>query len=245
MKAWPLFLMACACAAPIAARAQSFFRIEAGLGVTSATKLGNGMYYSEGFAHSTPNGSYGGRVALVMDALPAKPRSLVPGVHVNLAYQNFGKVRWSSMNPQDAADFDGKGGYDSQGGCIDDKCGTMRKFDSTGGIQSLSLTVEPYWDLGNGWTVGVEAGPALFRANWTSVATAMDDDPRFGPKGTQEVLSNRKSLQVGALAGASVSQGPFVVRLNYLYAPVKFSPNPKEVPAGIKGEWMLSLNYRW
>lgn len=41
---------------------------------------------------------------------------------------------------------------------------------------------------------------------------------------------------------ASVSRGLFAVRLDYLYAPVGRSA-AKDAPAGVKGEWLLSLNY--
>lgn len=239
--------MAFACTS---ANAESFFQIEAGIGITSATKVGDGIFYSKGFSHSTPNGSYGGRVGIVMNAIEAEPRSFVPGVRFHLTYQNFGKVRWSSINPQDEADFSSqgqRGGYSlASQSCVDGNCGAMRKFDSTGGIQSLSLTIEPYWDLGGGWQFGVEAGPAIYRSTWTAIATTMQDSERFGPAGAQETLTHMPTIQVGALAGASVSKGPFSVRVNYLYAPVKFGgDHPKNVPAGIKGEWMLSMNYKF
>jgi len=237
--------MTLGCAAATQARAESFFQIEAGVGITSATKLGDGMYYSRGFSHSTPNGSYGGRVGIVLNAIDAHPRSFVPGLRLHLDYYNFGKVRWSSVNPQDAADFDGTGttgGYNIKTQtCNDGNCGTFRRFDSTGGIQAIALTIEPYWDLGAGWQFGIEAGPALYRSTWTAVATALSDG-RFGAAGTQETLSRSPAIQLGALAGVSVARGPFSVRANYLYAPAGRLTNGN-IPAGVKGEWMLSLNY--
>jgi len=227
------------------AHAESFFQFEAGVGITSAVKLGDGMYFSRGFSHDTPNGSYGGRVGIVFNAIEARPRSWVPGLRAHLTYLNFGKVRWSSVNPQDAADFAGTGtpgGYNiATQTCNDNNCGTLRRFDSTGGIQAIALTAEPFWDVGSGWQFGVEFGPALYRSTWTSVATAMSDG-RFGPAGTEETLSHNPHIQVGALAGASVSRGRYALRLDYLYAPVGRS-TAKDTPAGVKGEWLLSLNY--
>lgn len=234
--------------ASFAAHAESFFQLEAGIGITSAEKAGDGMYYSEGFSHNTPNGSYGGRVGLVANLRVPATRSFVPGVRIHADYYNFGKVKWSSVNPQDEADFAGTG---KQGGysvisksCVDDNCGDMRRFDSTGGTQAIALTVEPYWDLGGDWTVGIEAGPALYRSTWTAVATSMDNSARFGPVGTQETLTHSPHVQLGALAGVSVSRGPFSVRANYLYAPIGQWAG-KNVPSGIKGEFMLSLNYTY
>ncbi|WP_205980681.1 hypothetical protein [Paraburkholderia sp. Ac-20340] len=182
-----------------------------------------------------------------MNAIDARPRSFMPGLRLHLDYYNFGKVKWSSTNPQDAADFDGTGttgGYNATTQtCNDDNCGAMRRFDSTGGIQAIALTLEPFWDLGSSWQFGVEIGPALYRSTWTSVATALSDG-RFGPIGTQETLMHSPHMQLGALAGASISRGPFSVRLNYLYAPVG-SSTAKNVPSGIKGDWMLSANYTY
>ncbi len=237
--------MALGCASASQARAESFFQIEAGVGVTSATKLGDGMYYSKGFSHDTPNGSYGGRIGIVMNAVDARPRSYAPGLRMHLDYYNFGKVQWSSVNPQDAADFDGTGatgGYNvTTQACNDNNCGALRRFDSTGGIQAIAFTLEPYWDLGNRWQFGLEAGPALYRSTWTSVATALSDG-RFGPAGTQETLTHSPHIQLGALAGVSVARGAFSMRLDYLYAPPGRS-TAKNVPSGVKGSWMLSVNY--
>ncbi|MGB8422162.1 hypothetical protein [Paraburkholderia sp.] len=235
---------ALACASPV--HAESWFAFEAGIGITSATKVGDGIYYSKGFSHDTPDGSYGGRVGILLNALSPQPRSFTPGLRIHLGYQNFGKVRWSSSNPQDEGDFTAagqKGGYDPKtGSCIDDNCGVFRTFNSTGGIQSVALTLEPYWDVGSGWTVGIEAGPALYRSTWTSVAVATAPG-KFGPAGTAETLSHVPSVRLGALAGVSVCDGAFCGRVNYLYAPATYGLTAKDVPAGIKGEWMLSINY--
>ena len=236
--------MSLGCAA--AAHADPLFQIETGLGATSATKLGDGMYYSQGFSHDAPNGSYGARVGVVMNAINAQRHSFVPGLRLHLDYYNFGKLRWSSVNPQDAEDFSAaglRGGYDVHThSCVDNNCGDFRRFDSTGGIQAVALTLEPFWEIGGGWQFGLEVGPALYRSTWTSVATSMQDSQRFGPAGTQEVLTHQPHFQLGILGGVSLSKGPFAMRLNYLNAPVGRSTD-KDVPAGVKGEWMMSLNY--
>ncbi|MFM0191642.1 hypothetical protein PQQ65_01005 [Paraburkholderia strydomiana] len=125
----------------------------------------------------------------------------------------MGKVKWSSANPQDEADFlsvGERGGYNiATQSCLDGNCGDMRRFDSTGGIQAVALPVEPYWDLGSDRQLGVEGGPALYRSTWTSVAVALNDSARFGPAGTQETLSHQPHIQVGVLIGASVNKVPF------------------------------------
>ena len=188
----------------------------------------------------------GVRISANQHAFDARPRSSAPGLRLHLDYYNFGKVKWSSTNPQDEADFSSvgeRGGYDiATQSCVDGNCGDMRRFDSTGGIQAIALTVEPYWDFGSDWQLGVEAGPALYRTTWTSVAVAINNSACFGPAGTQETLIHQPHIQVGALVGASVSIGPFSARLNHLNAPVGYSTD-KNVPAGIKGEFMTSVNY--
>jgi hypothetical protein len=235
--------LGCAAATAHADSVSDHISFEGGIAATSATKLGDGMFYSKGFAHGTPNASIGGRVGIVFNAIDAAPRSWKPGVRFHLDYENFGKVEWWSINPQDSSNFpDHNGGYDTATqSCVDNNCGTFRRFDSTGGIQAISLTIEPYWNLGSNWTIGLEAGPALYRSTWTSIAISLADGP-FGPAGTEQTLSHNPKIQVGVLAGASISKGPLSMRLNYLYAPVgKLESN--DVPSGIKGEWMLSANY--
>lgn len=237
--------MSLSCAAA-AAHAESFFQLEAGLGVSSAQKLGDGMYYSKGFSHDTPDGSYGGRIGVVMNVLDAHTRSFIPGARIHLDYENFGKVRWSSINPQDASDFSSVGqvgGYNQQTlACNDNNCGTLRKFDSTGGIQAISLTVEPYWDLGSGWQFGVEAGPALYRSTWTSTATALSAGP-FGPAGAQDTYTAAARVRVGLMLGASISYKSFTLRYQHLSVPVGSGYSGTNVPPGITGEHFVSLNY--
>jgi hypothetical protein len=71
---------------------------------------------------------------------------------------------------------------------------------------------------------------------------ALNDSARFGTAGTQATLSHQPHVQLGMLVGTQVNKRPFSARLNYLNAPVDYSID-KNVPAGIKGEWMLSMNY--
>ncbi len=241
--------MALACSA----HAQSFFEIEAGVGITSATKLGDGMYWQRGFSHDTPNASYGGRIGIQMNVY--EPDHWIPGLRLHAFYANFGKVRWSSTDAEDP-NPEGTMGYNvATQACNNGDCGTLRRFDSTGGIQAIALTIEPYWSIGSGWTLGLEAGPALFRSTWTSVATSLGDgNSNFGPAGTQQTFSRQPRTQIGWIVGAAVGKGPLTVRLNYLRAPVDTvidgtltgggtGQGAQWVPSGISGEWMLSLNY--
>ncbi|MFM0529247.1 hypothetical protein PQR11_30205 [Paraburkholderia strydomiana] len=147
-------------------------------------------------------------------------------------YKNLLCCRWSRPFCGANVGFSSvgeRGGYNiATQSCVDVNCGDMRRFDSTGGIQAIALTVEPYRDLGSGWQLGIEAGLPLYRTTWTSVAVAMNDSAHFGLAGTQETLSHQPHIHVGR----SLSEGPFSARLIYLNAPVGYSTNEK-VPAGI------------
>ncbi|WP_368722236.1 hypothetical protein [Paraburkholderia phymatum] len=179
-----------------------------------------------------------------------KPDHWTPGVHLHLDYYNFGKVRWSSTDAEDP-NPQGTSGYNvATQKCNGNNCGTFRNFESTGGIQAIALTIEPYWDIGSGWSLGVEAGPSLFRSTWSATATALSDGG-FGPAGSQEQFSRQPRTQFGWLIGASISKGPFSLRYNYLRAPVDGSNSGTSsrvgggqwVPSGINGVHMISLNY--
>lgn len=120
------------------------------------------------------------------------------------------------------------------------KCPTFRSY---GQIQALALTAGPYWDLGSGWTVGVEAGPAIYRTTWTTHAIVETNGWKLGPPGTAHTRTTSSALYVGALVGASVSKGRFSLRCNYIYAPLQFGSADNEQPAGVKGAHKLTAGY--
>ncbi|MFM0432400.1 hypothetical protein PQQ75_25540 [Paraburkholderia aspalathi] len=229
------------------AQAESFFQIEAGIGMASFTTLQDGMYFQKGFSHHFDLHVPAGRVGIVMNAIDYRQGSVIPGLRIHADYMNFGSVHMTSDAAQDAEDFTSQGqtgGYDAATkGCYDNNCGAIRKFDSSGGLQLLAFTLEPYWQKG-AWTFGVEFGPTLFRSTWTSTATVVSATSPWGPKGSVEVLQHEPHIQLGTIIGASIGYKAFSLRYNYVFCPLGSSTG-KNVPAGFKGAHMLTLGYVW
>jgi len=235
-------------ASAINAHAESWFQFEAGAGMSTAIHGSDGLWYWQGAEHSTPLNSPAGRIGI--QANISEPDHFVPGVRMHLTYNYFGHYSWHASAGFDS-DATKKFGYNSRThSCYNNDCGQYRWFDSTGNMQFVALTLEPYWNIGNGWTVGIEAGPAFYISTWNVTATAQTDGV-FGPAGSQEFFHRKPSIQLGALAGVSIGKGPVSLRVNYLYAPVSNAhdgtssvagPN-QVVPSGIKGGVMATLNY--
>lgn len=232
----------------VTAHAESFFQLEAGLGASHYTRLGDGMYFDQGLSHKTPLNSFAGRAGIVMNVIDAPVRSWVPGLRVHATYVYWGSLNWTATVAEDASNTvnnGSPGGYSPQTkSCLNNYCGSMRQFNSSGNTQSLNLTLEPYWNVGGDWTVGVEAGPAVYFGPWKSNYVALEDG-RFGPAGTVEPNSHRVVPHMGALVGASVSKGAFSVRYEYLFAPASYATVGGSIPSGVKGAHMLTVNYTY
>lgn len=233
------------------ANAESFFAIEAGVGFVHSVPGGDGLWMWDGGSHTLEDNNVGFRGGLQLNL--AEPDHWIPGVRTHLTYYNFGRVNWSANAGEDANASHTMGLDPHTHTCYSNNCGAWRNFTSSGSMQAIALTVEPYWRFGSGWTVGLEIGPAFFRSTWTSVATALSDG-KFGPAGSQQTFERSPRWQFGQIAGLSVGKGPFTARVNYLRAPVDHSTNGtliggegagggQWVPSGIQGQWMLSLNY--
>jgi hypothetical protein len=207
--------------------------------MSSAVKTGDGVWYWSSMQHHTPNNSLAGRAGIQLNLINAQPQSWIPGLRAHLTYGYFGHLRWSGVAGEDAPPDHSYGFNAKTSACFNGNCGALREFDSTGDMMAVSLTLEPYWALGGGWTVGVEAGPALYRYTWTSYATALSNSG-FGPAGTVQTFHHNPHWYVGALLGASVGKGPVMLRYNYLYSPSRWEDG---VPSGVKGVHMVTLNY--
>lgn len=234
------------------AEAESFFQIEGGAGVGEYTREGPGIYYSPPFAAKVPVTAFAFRAGIVLTPIIAAPHSWVPGLRIHGDYLNFGAISWSAQSPEDSIDpafavAHLPGGYQNKGsGCINNNCGQMSDFESFGRIQAIGLTLEPYWNFGSGWTIGVEAGPAIYRDTWVTHATVETSYGinELGPVGTVHTLTTQPKLHVGALVGASISKGPFSVRYNYIFARKASTGNlDNQSMSGVNGAHMLTLNY--
>jgi hypothetical protein len=230
-----------------AARAESWFSFEAGVGIAHYTHSADGLWWQQGLSHNLHLSAPAWRVGVQMNAIDYQPGSWVPGVAFHALYLNFGPVGMQSMA---APDYDPNVFNDAHGGYYNDKthecvkqCGPLRNFTSSGRMQAFALTVEPYWMRGK-WRFGVEAGPMLYRATWDASAVSLTDTPWKGPAGSVETFHRYASWQLGALVGASIGYGPVTVRYNYAYsnaAGVISGNNP--MPAGFRGAHLLTLNY--
>jgi hypothetical protein len=226
------------------AHAESWFDFEAGLGGSVAQKAGDGLWYWASMAHHTPNDSIAGRAGIQINLIDAKPRSWIPGLRAHLTYGYFGHLHWTSKAGEDAQPGDTMGFDPQTGGCYNNNCGAVREFDSTGDMMAVSLTLEPFWNLGSGWTVGVEGGPALYRYTWTSYATNLQNtDGVFGPgyslAGQVQTFHHNPHWYLGALVGASIGYKNISLRYNYLYSPTQWEDG---VPSGVKGVHMVTIN---
>lgn len=225
-------------ALPVIAHAESFFQVEVGVGMASATEDGDIMYYDAGLPHHTPVNGPGARIGLVATLREAETKSWVPGVRMHLGYTYWGAESWSATVGED---FNGSYGYSTLTKNCVNTCGQIRTFISGGSMHSVNLTIEPYWDLGGGWTVGAEAGPAIYFDPWTSAFVANESGP-FGPAGSIQQVSHHVVPELGAVVGLSVSKGPFSIRYNYLYGRNR-SAGGTDVPSGIKGAHLITANY--
>ena len=204
------------------------------------------QYFDEGLPHHTPVNAFSARAGVVMNLINAPVRSWIPGMRLHLDYTYWGKLNWTATVAQDSSNFpNGDGGYSvATKSCIDNNCGQMRTFVSRGVTHSISLAAEAFWNLGNDWEVGVNAGPAMYFGPWRSTYIA-DEDGVFGAAGSTEEVSHRVVPHLGAVAGLSVSKGAFSLGYSYLYAPPRFETNGTDVPSGIKAVHMVYVGYRW
>lgn len=210
----------------------------------------DGLWRWQEGSHSLKDNGVGFRAGVQLNV--AEPDHWIPGLRAHVVYMDFGSVNWTSDAGEDANTAHTMGLNTATHQCYDSNCGDWRKFSSAGGMQAIALTVEPFWNVGGGWTLGVEAGPALFRSTWNVTATAMSNG-KFGPCGTQQTFSRTPRWQFGQIVGVSMSKGHFTVRYNYLRAPVDSAVSgsasgdlagaPQWVPSGIVGQHMVSVNY--
>jgi hypothetical protein len=126
--------------------------------------------------------------------------------------------------------------------CFNNQCGQIRQFLSTGNTQSVNLTVEPFWNFGHDWTVGVEAGPAIYVGPWQSDYVA-DQTGIFGPDRQHAGGFAPRRTAHRSRGGRFGIERPGLLRYNYPFAPSHFVDNGSDVPSGIRDVHMLTLNY--
>lgn len=236
---------------PVAAHSESWFEFEAGVGFVHQQHAADGIWYWTAGEHSMKTNGVGVRTGLQLNL--SRPDDYVPGVRMHATYYNFGRTSWVADAGEDAPPDKSYGYNHHSGTCYNMNCGEWRRFTSAGNMQAIALTVEPFWRIGNGWDVGIEFGPALFYATWSSTASALATTDRFGQVGSSEVFTRKARWQFGQIVGVSVGKGPLTLRYNYLRAPgdgrasgsSSLLSTSQYVPSGVIGQHMVSINYNF
>lgn len=203
-------------------------KIEVGVGVSQFTTREDGLWYQEGFSHKLDMRSPSISIGLTGD--------VNSWLSWRASYVYLGNARSSADAVPDATDYpNGVGGYNASTKSCNGACGPMRKFVGRGNLQGVYFTLEPHvtW---NGWRFGIEAGPFLYRATWNVDIYNTDGAPQWA---AYEAMSYKPRIELGMVAGASVSRGHYSVAYQWFHAPTKWNP----VPAIWNNVHMITLRY--
>lgn len=205
--------------------------VEISLGASRFTYLQDGMWYQEGMPHSNRMTSPAASVGLVGDVLP--------NLQWRAGYAFLGSVSSDAMAAPDMTDYhDGVGGYDPGTRQCRGSCGPQRRFVGRGYLHGLYLTLQPYVDV-KGYRLAVEGGPFFYHAQYHVTAYNTDGAPQWIPVETFKYRA--PAVEVGWLAGASVSRGPWSVAYQFYHVPSKWRPDPTIW----KNVHLLSVRYRF
>lgn len=215
--------MTLSCAAATA-RAESFFQIEAGIGVGLARDMGDGVWQQQG--------SPDNHVKLTFPAIEAGLTGTIYQIgrwdvrwHADYAY--LGEQRASVMGVPDDA-------YNPH--THQDIATNMpprySPFNGHGHVQGVPLTLDVGYTY-SGWRLGVEAGAWVYWQTWHESLYALDNQ--------WHDLSHKTVPQIGYVVGASIERGP--LSLSYRYYQVSQKWNP--YPGLATGAHVLMVKYRF
>lgn len=226
------------------AHAESFFHVEAGLGVTAFNTASDDLWYQQGFEHKLRLYAPAIRLGVTGDALPYSTGSYWPGVAWHADYVYLGRASATSVAaPDPNGAYAQSGGYSTATHSCMGECGPLRHFQSSGNLNGVSLTLEPFWRKGN-WRFGVEAGPFFYRSTWHATATSLTDTQWWGPAGSVEHLDHTPSIEIGLTVGASVAYKDFSLSYNF-YNIKTHKVTDANVPPIWNKAHMVMLNYRF
>jgi hypothetical protein len=216
--------MALACSA----HAQSFFEIEAGVGMTYYT-LTDGKWFQEG-------------------ALDNHVISHAPAVSIGLTGNVIDRARWGIDWHADAIYL---GGVSASCQCTisdDDynprthvmKAGaTTESYYGSGHAVGVSLMLEPYLKYRE-WKFGVAAGVFGYRKTWTENVSGWDGN--FGIARPVPVhLESAHGISFAPAVGVDVSRGPFTLSYRYFFT----SRNEGNTPPLWDDVQTLMVTYRF
>lgn len=188
------------------ASAESFFHAEVGLGQQISKDMGDGIWKQ--------------------DALPHSEKMVTPVYFAGIYGSLFEEARWDMQWHLDYFYF---GTLTASCLCVPDAnynpqthqtVGTLPRlspFNGQGHTQGVSLTIAPGYSM-DGLRFGVEAGPMLYWATW--------HESLYDLANHWDNLSHKTHMQLGWVAGASVSHGSWTLSYRYYYERAQWNPQP-------------------
>jgi hypothetical protein len=220
--------MAFACTS---ANAESFFQIEAGIGVSTYRTQGDNVWYQQGQPHTL--GLSAPVLALGLTGPIYSRESWGIDWHAN--YVSLGHVSSDcTCTPMDenysTRTHSKLNLYDVQDA----------QFVGNGNAQGVTLTLEPYFKY-RGWRLGIEGGLFIYRPAWD--IKVYNWSPRPGVAPTTIEAHTPRNLQLGKVIGVSVGRGNLSVAYQHYFLPTRFDSN--HYPAIWKGADVLMMKYKF
>lgn len=218
----------------------SDFGIETGVGITHFNPLGDGIWYQEGFSHQLKLNSPSFKLGVTGDLFESS--GWQPGLAWHLDYYYMGRTDVSGdAAPDQSGPYTQSGYYSPKTQTCVGNCGAVRYFHSDGNMNGIALTLQPFYDFGK-VRVGVELGPFLYRSTYHATATALNGE--LWPAGSVQQFDHNPRIDLGAVAGVSVSYYGFGIAADYFYTKTsKF--NAINVPPVERSAFQVMATYTY
>jgi len=206
--------------APLVAHAQSFFELEAGVGVAKTRDMGDGVWVQKGLDNSeslTNIGFMGGLTGSLYERGNWSIR-----YHADYVY--MGRQEASTDAVPDA-------NYNPVRHQVLQRQSTYSYFNGQGHTQGIALTLQPTYAW-RGVEFGLEAGYWAYWATWHQTAET---------GGVTESLNHQTKVQFAPVVGASIEYKNVSVSYRYY----KMRPLWSPVPGIATGVQMVTLTYRF
>ncbi|CAG4889255.1 hypothetical protein [Paraburkholderia gardini] len=198
-RAWRTAAIAAALGcATVAAHAESFFQLEAGVGGSGYSRGADGFWYQDGFEHKLQLTAPAFEVGITGDLYQASHWGL--SYHVDWAW--LGTIHTQAMAvPNDY-------NYNVVTKGCNGPCLPLANYAGSGHEQGFILTLDPHYDIG-GWRFGVAAGPFIHHATWAEDVTHIVYAP--GDPAINLHMASTDGWRIGAVIGASVEYKRFSI----------------------------------
>ncbi|MDQ7977152.1 hypothetical protein QYH69_07815 [Paraburkholderia sp. SARCC-3016] len=202
------------------AHAESFFEVEAGLGVTHFD-IPDGRWNQQGSPQSALHVDF---PAFKIGTNFRVYEGEKFGVRAHVDYVNLGHLSARCECTEDR-------NYDLATKKVLDPSIPTANLSGSGNAQGVALTLEPYF-LYRGWHIGVEAGLFPYRPSY-SVSAFWHLD------GSTHTYDTPHTLQWGQVVGLNVQRGNFGISYQYYRLPTRY--DDEHNPAMYKGAHVLML----